>query len=148
MKYSKRNCLSCNQEFTPIRPNKKYCDNACRTRDYRRRKELGIKPIQNVIHSEKQQQTTPKQSTNNTQKIKGVVNGYVSLDVYLKAIEEHQKLLLETNKLEMEIEYNKKFYEEEIEREKSRLIEKLKEIENNNQYFEKVVDAIAKKMGI
>lgn len=135
-------CLYCGKLSKTFRTDKKFCSNSCRVLSYRN----GEKHNNVVLIETKQQQTTPKQSTNNTQKINGVVGGQVSIDSYLKAIEEKQRLLLEKSKLEIELEYMKKRHNEEIEMWRK----KINEIDNseNNQLVEMVVDAISKKMGI
>lgn len=146
MKREKRNCLSCNQEFIPQRPNRKYCCNACRTRDYRRRKELGIQSIPNkslgVVFDHK--------LNNESSEVPGIINkdiitkdGHITLDAYMKKIEEYHRIKVEYELLKAQQKQLQKQYEKDIQELKENYISKISEIDNKKGHL--LINELVKK---
>jgi hypothetical protein len=110
MKLSKRNCLWCKSEFQPQRPSKKFCSNACRMRDYRKRKAQGIKPHteQNIGIDLSQVKQKIKQSITPPKEEFVTKDGFVLVDAYLRKLEEMANLKAEKVRLETQLELMQK----------------------------------------
>jgi len=131
MKLSKRNCLWCKSEFQPQRPSKKFCSNACRMHDYRKRKASGIKPHTEpnigIDLSQVKQKIT--QSINPQKKEIITKDGFVLVDAYLRKLEEMANLKAERVRLETQLELMEKNHEKELKAIKERFEKALLEEE-------------------